>query len=217
MSVLVGMVLAGLHRGRGRRAGRAPGAAARRHLPVARDVRVRAVLRQRHGEVHVGERRQRHHAAEDAAPAPRARSTSPTRSRSSCCASSSSRSSGCWSCGCAAERPAASSTRCAAARSRPRRSASTRLGGASPRSRSSAGPRRRRRRPARDARAVGELQHLLRRAARLGVGRRRRVARVAHGRRRDPGRSRLHLLPAGRPRGLDPVAVQPRARVRWCS
>ena len=41
------------------------------HLPVARDVRVRAVLRQRDGEIHVGERRQRHHAVEDAATAAR--------------------------------------------------------------------------------------------------------------------------------------------------
>ena len=52
MSVLVGMLIGGVHRGRGRRAARAAGAAARRHLPLARDVRVRVVLRQRHGEIH---------------------------------------------------------------------------------------------------------------------------------------------------------------------
>ena len=46
-----------VHRGRGRRAARAPGAAARRHLPVARDARVRAVLRQRHREARLGRRR----------------------------------------------------------------------------------------------------------------------------------------------------------------
>ena len=44
------------------------------------------------------------------------------------------------------------------------------------------------------------------------VGGHRRLARLPHGRRRDPGRGRLHLLPAGRARGLDPVDLQPRAR-----
>ena len=43
--------------GRGRRAARAPGAAARRHLPVARDARVRVLLRARDGAVRLGRRR----------------------------------------------------------------------------------------------------------------------------------------------------------------
>ena len=74
-----------------------------------------------------------------------------TTSRSSCSASSSSRSSGCWSSGCAAERPAASSTRCAGSEV-----AAASVGINPTRWRItafalSAGHRRRRRWPARDA------------------------------------------------------------------
>ena len=72
--------------------------------------------------------------------------------------------------------------------------------------------RRGRRRAARDARRVRRLRHELPRPTRVGVGRGGRVARIPHRRRRDPGWNRLHLLPAGRARGLDTVDLQPRVR-----
>ncbi len=126
MSVLVGMLLAGVIAAAVGALVRAARAATRRHLPVARDVRLRALLRQRDGELHVGERWQRHHAAEDT-PAtdrpdrlrqrevvPRAVSGDPRDRRAP------------RRVGCAAARPGGSSTRCAAARSRRPPSGSTR-------------------------------------------------------------------------------------------
>ena len=75
------------HRGRRRRPARAPGAPARRHLPVAGDVRVRAVLRQRDGEVRLG---RRWHAADRPRRGRRSARSTSTRAtrRSSSCASS---------------------------------------------------------------------------------------------------------------------------------
>ena len=57
MSVLVAMLVGARHRRRGRRVARAARAAARRHLLVARHLRVRAVLRERDGQVRLGRRR----------------------------------------------------------------------------------------------------------------------------------------------------------------
>ena len=86
------MLLGAAHRGGRRRAARAARAAARRHLPLARDVRVRVLLRQRDGEVRRGSAAARHPdrgaPARLLGPIDFARATR----RSSCCASSSSRS-----------------------------------------------------------------------------------------------------------------------------
>ena len=121
---------------RRRRAGRDPGAAARRHLPVARDARVRVLLRSgaccnsagsAAGLLPIAAPRPLHRARSTSATAtsalPRADADHPrARERSG-------------DLGARAARPAGTSTRCAAARSRPRRSASTATAPASSRSR----------------------------------------------------------------------------------
>ena len=151
--VLLAMIVGGVHRGRGRRAARAPGAAARRHLPRRwRRSRSRCSSTtcwcRSTGSVAAASRRSRR----------RARSIGPIdfverqvvlrplphRARRSSACSGDLRAP-------RHDRPR-TSTRCAAARSRPRRSASTRRGRGSSRSRCRPAIAGRRRRAARDAR-----------------------------------------------------------------
>ena len=56
------------------------------------------------------------------------------------------------------------------------------------------------------------LQRELRRPTRAGMGRRGRVARYPVPSRARSRLDRLHVLPAGRARGLDPMDLQPRVR-----
>ena len=89
MSVLAGDVGRWAHRGRRRRAARAPVAAAGRHLLLARDLRVRLVLRERHGEVRLGRRRPAPGTGAEADRSGRSTSTRrATRASSSCVSSS---------------------------------------------------------------------------------------------------------------------------------